>query len=102
MKEGITFVVSVIASVIVACRGLASSGPDCGAPVYTLCYAIVLPGRNSAFRAGFWLDCYRDKTEIGPARPIYGPETLLRNIVNDSNFPVSQSHNLRPPLIRFN
>ncbi len=32
----------------------------------TLCYAIVLPGRKSAFRAGFWPDCYREGTEIGP------------------------------------
>jgi hypothetical protein len=32
----------------------------------TLCYAIVLPGRKSAFRAGFWPDCYRENTEIGP------------------------------------
>ena len=32
----------------------------------TLCYAIVLPGRKSAFRAGFWPECYRESTEIGP------------------------------------
>ncbi len=32
----------------------------------TLCYAIVLPGRQSAFRAGFWPDCYRESIEIGP------------------------------------
>ena len=29
----------------------------------TLCYAIVLPGRKSAFRAGFWPDCYQENTE---------------------------------------
>ena len=69
-----------------------------------LCYAIVLPGRKSAFRAGFWPDCFRESTEIGPGRPkagrradfgafpgsrlakirpgrpIYSPEALLRNI----------------------
>ncbi len=32
---------------------------------YTLCYAIVLPGRKSTFRAG---------------SPISGPEALMRNI----------------------
>ena len=32
----------------------------------TLCYAIVLPGRKSAFRAGFWQDCYLESTDIGP------------------------------------
>ncbi len=32
----------------------------------TLCYAIVLPGRKSAFRAGFWPDCYLEITEFGP------------------------------------
>ena len=26
----------------------------------------MLPGRKSAFLAGFWLDCYREDTEIGP------------------------------------
>ncbi len=31
-----------------------------------LCYAIVLPGRKSAFRAIFWPDCYLENTEIGP------------------------------------
>jgi hypothetical protein len=32
----------------------------------TLCYAIVLPARKSALRAGFCPDCYRESTEIGP------------------------------------
>ncbi len=40
-----------------------------------LCYAIVLPGRRSDLQAGFWLDCYRERTEIGlQARPKSGPE----------------------------
>jgi hypothetical protein len=33
------------------------------------CYAIVLRGRKSVFRAGFWPDCYRESTEIGLAGP---------------------------------
>ncbi len=54
-------------------------------------------GRKSAFRAGFWPDCYRESTDIGRradfeafpvavrpkiqlGRPICGPEALLRNI----------------------
>ncbi len=64
---------------------------------------MVLPGRKSDFRAGFWPDCYRESTKIGPpaegqpegrfrcfpgsspaeirpGRLIYGPEALLRNI----------------------
>ncbi len=32
----------------------------------TLCYAIMLPGCESAFRAGFWPDCYQESTEICP------------------------------------
>ncbi len=50
--------------------------PDPG----TLCYAIVLPGRKWAFRAGFWPDCYRESTNIGsPAglRPAGGPILVL-------------------------
>jgi hypothetical protein len=60
-----------------------------------LCFAIVLPGRKSAFRARFWPDCHRERTENGPegrsrwfprsipakiqpGRPIFGPEALLR------------------------
>ncbi len=33
--------------------------------MFTLYYAMVLPGRKSAFRvrAGFWTDCYRGITE---------------------------------------
>ncbi len=66
----------------------------------TLCYAIVLPGRKSAFRAGFWPDCYRESdrnrpsgrpegrfgyfpgsgpAKIRPGKLICGPEALLRN-----------------------
>ncbi len=54
----------------------------------------MLLGRNSAFRAGFGPDCYRESTEIGSPeraeigpgalqvalRPISDPEALLRNI----------------------
>jgi hypothetical protein len=34
----------------------------------------MLPGWKSAFRAGFWPDCYRESTDIGPAaaRPAEG------------------------------
>ena len=32
----------------------------------TLCYAIVIPGRRAAFRAGFWPDGYRESTETYP------------------------------------
>ncbi len=39
-----------------------------------LCYAILLPGRKSAFRAGIWPDGYREDIEIG------SPEAVLRNI----------------------
>ncbi len=71
----------------------------------TLCYAIVLPGRNSDFRAGFRPDSSRDSLKIGcpsgrpkagrgahvlklsrldseirPGGPISGMEALLRNI----------------------
>ncbi len=48
--------------------------------VTMLCYAIVLPGRKSAFRAGFWPDCSRESTEIGPPagrRPAGGPISVL-------------------------
>ncbi len=42
----------------------------------TLCYAIVLPARKSAFRAGLWPDCYREGAKLGPPtglRPAEGP-----------------------------
>ncbi len=58
---------------------------------------MMLPGRKSAFRAGFGPDCYWEGNEIGPpagrranlgvfpakirpGRPLSGPEALLRNI----------------------
>ncbi len=46
----------------------------------TLCYAIVLPGRKSAFRVGFWPDCCRESTESGPPvglRPAGGPISVF-------------------------
>ncbi len=33
--------------------------------LYSLRYAVVLPGRKSALRARFWPDCYRENTEMG-------------------------------------
>ncbi len=51
-----------------------------GGKVPTLCYAMVLPGRKSAFRAGFWPDCYLERTEIGPPagrRLAGGPNSVL-------------------------
>ncbi len=46
----------------------------------TRCYAILLPGRKSAFRAGFWPDCYRENTKVGPPasrRPAGGPISVF-------------------------
>jgi hypothetical protein len=46
----------------------------------TICYAIMLPVRESAFRVGFWLDCCRENTEIGPLagrRPAGEPISAL-------------------------
>ncbi len=43
--------------------------------VLTLCYAIVLPGRKSGFRAGFRPDYIRESLKIGPPagrRPVGG------------------------------
>ncbi len=40
-------------------------------PNCALGYAIVLPGRKWAFRAGFWPDCYQEGTNIG------GPISVL-------------------------
>ena len=72
---------------------LAQPSPD----PCTRCYAIVLPGRKSGFRAGFRPDSNRESLKIGPPSgrrpaggpmlklsrfrsPISGPETLLHNI----------------------
>ena len=41
---------------------------------------VVLPGRKSDFRAGFWPDCHREINEIGPPaghRPAGGPMSVL-------------------------
>ncbi len=59
-------------------------------PRRTLCYAIMPPGRKSAFRARFWPDCYRKNTEIG-LRPAFGrPEGPLQR------FPGSSPAKIRP------
>ncbi len=51
----------------------------------TLWYALVLPGRKSDSRAGFWPDCYRESTDVGRGRrqghlklPQGGGSSLLR------------------------
>ncbi len=44
------------------------------AVIVILCYAIVLQGRTSAFRAGFWPDCYREST----GRPADGRSAIAR------------------------
>jgi hypothetical protein len=52
---------------------------------------MMFPGRKSAFRAGFWPNCNRERPPISvlsgsnratirPGRPIYGPKALLRNM----------------------
>jgi hypothetical protein len=60
-----------------------------------LWYAILLPGRKSAFRAGFWPDCFREGTEIGPPaglRPAGGPISVIsrwqscQNLARESDF----------------
>ncbi len=51
------------------CPGNSLAGPPGPSTVLSLCtpcYAIVLPDQKSAFRAGIWPDCYRERTEIGP------------------------------------
>ncbi len=73
----------------------------------TLRYAIMFPGRKSAFRVGFWPVGYLERSEIGPpagllpaggfcfvcfpgsspariwlARPILGPEALVHNMMH--------------------
>jgi hypothetical protein len=62
-------------------RGFRPWGPNGqSAPkTCTLCYTVVLPGRKSDFRAGFWPDCYRERTEISALRPAFGrPEGRFR------------------------
>ncbi len=49
-------------------------------PEFTLCYTIMLPGRKSAFRGGFSCFPGSSPAKIRLARPISGPEALLRNI----------------------
>ncbi len=87
--------------------------------VRTLCYAIVPPGRESAFRAGFGPDCFRKEprsalrpaegrlegrfrcfptsspAKIRPGRPISGPEALLRNMEYQVHSPNSTQHRPR-------
>ncbi len=68
----------------------------------TLCYALVLPGRKSAFRAGIWPDCYREITEIGsPAglRPKSGPEGRFPGrkhycVTSNTKVPTQPNHDL--------
>ncbi len=58
----------------------AAETPGTTENVCTLCYAILLPGRKLAFRAGFWPDCYRENTKIGPPaglRPAGEPISVL-------------------------
>ncbi len=62
-----------------------------------LCYAIVLPGRKSAFRAGIWPDCYRGSTEIGrPAGrpPAGGPISVFSRQQSSQN--PAQKADIRP------
>ncbi len=61
------------------------------------CYAIVLPGHKSAFRAGFWLDCCRKRTEIGPPaglRPAGRPISVLSRQLSCQN--LARNADLRP------
>ncbi len=81
----------------------------------TLCYPIVLPGRKWAFRAGFWPDCYRESTEMGPpagrlrylpasspakirpGRAIYCPEALLTSSSLSEASPGLRAHSAKQP-----
>ncbi len=57
-------------------------------PVGTLCYAIVLPGRKSGFRAGFRQDSIRESLKIGPPagfRPAGGPILKLPRLESGRN-----------------
>ncbi len=67
--------------------------------LFTLCYAIVLPGRKAAFRAGFWPDCYRESTDIGPpAGPSGRPKAGRR--ADFGVFPIAVRPNCGPE-VRF-
>ena len=53
-----------------------------------LCYAIVLPGRKSSFRAGFRPDSSRESIDIGPPagfRPAGGPIFGLSRLESGRN-----------------
>ncbi len=54
----------------------------------TLCYAIVLPGRKSACRAGFLPDCYREntKTALRPADVVSSRYQSGQNLVRNADF----------------
>ncbi len=55
---------------------------------YTLCYALVLPGRKSGFRAGFRPDSMLEDIKIGPSvgrRPPGGTILRLSRIESDRN-----------------
>ncbi len=83
----------------------------------TVCYAIVLSGRKSGFRAGFRPDSSRESLKIGPpaggpilrlsqlesgrikpGSPISNPEALLRNvrymILSGAHRPEALLHNI--------
>ena len=53
-----------------------------------VCYAIVLPGRKSGFRAGFRLDSNRESIKIGPPagrRPAGKPISRLSRLESGRN-----------------
>ena len=55
----------------------------------------MLPSRKSAFRAGFWPDCNRENTEIGPpAGPAGGPISVLSRKQSGQN--PARKADLRP------
>ncbi len=65
--------------------------------VITLCYAIVLPSRKSAFRAGFRPVCYWEITVIGPLagrRPAGGPISVFSRQQSGQN--LARKADLRP------
>ena len=63
-------------------------GPALGRFEHTLCYAIVLPGRKSGFRAGFRPDSIRESIEISPSagrRPAGGLILMLSRLESGRN-----------------